>query len=167
MPDQKQFEQVAQVFFSVMWVPKLLLTPKKIRMNVLIWPKIGFFGQINNAKKVRRWFSCYIGTKTFASSQKKNLAKNWHFFHFGPNIGIFGPFCFMPDQKTMRTKCLGSFSVMWVPKLLLSSVKIRIFCPKTTKFGPKLAFLVIFGQILAFLAHLVSCPTKKQCEQDA
>ena len=32
---------------------------------------------------------------------------------------------------------------MWVTKLLISPVKIRIFCPKTTKFGPKLALLVI------------------------
>ena len=29
---------------------------------------------------------------------------------------------------------------MLVPKLLISPVKKRIFCPKTTKFGPKLAF---------------------------
>ena len=40
----------------------------------------------------------------------------------------------------MQTRWVGGFSVMWVPKLLLSPVKIRIFCPKTTKFGPKLAF---------------------------
>ena len=52
-------------------------------------------------------------------------------------------------------RCLGVFFVMWVPKLLLCPVKIRIFCPKTTKFGPKLAFLVIFGQ--ALLSHLVPC----------
>ena len=42
-----------------------------------------------------------------------------------------------------------------VPKLLLSPVKIRIFCPRTTKFGSKLAFLFILGQ--ALLAHLVPC----------
>ena len=30
---------------------------------------------------------------------------------------------------------------MWVTKLLISLVKIRIFCPRMTKFGPKLAFL--------------------------
>ena len=30
---------------------------------------------------------------------------------------------------------------MWVTKLLISPVKKRIFCPKTTKFSPKLAFL--------------------------
>merc|ERR1711952_636447 len=54
----------------------------------------------------------------------------------------------MPDQKTMRTRCLGGFSVMWVTKLLIFPVEIRIFCPKTTKFGPKLAFLVNLGQAL-------------------
>ena len=54
----------------------------------------------------------------------------------------------MPDQKTMWTSCLGGFSVMWVTKLLISQVKKRIFCPKTTKFGPKLAFLVDLGQAL-------------------
>ena len=44
---------------------------------------------------------------------------------------------------------------MWVPKLLLFPVIIRISCPKMTKFGPKVAFLVIFGQALP--AHLVPC----------
>ena len=45
---------------------------------------------------------------------------------------------------------------MWVTKLLISPVKKRIFCPKTTKFGPKLAFLVILGQILIFFFHILS-----------
>ena len=44
---------------------------------------------------------------------------------------------------------------MWVTKLLISQVKKRIFCPKTTKFGPKLAFLVDLGQ--AMQAFLVPC----------
>ena len=44
---------------------------------------------------------------------------------------------------------------MWVTKLFISPVKIRVFCPKTTKFGPKWAFLFILGQ--ALLAHLVPC----------
>ena len=45
---------------------------------------------------------------------------------------------------------------MWVTKLLISQVKKMIFCPKTTKFGPKLAFLVILGQALpAHFALLV------------
>ena len=43
---------------------------------------------------------------------------------------------------------------MWVTKLLISPVKKRIFCPKTTKFGPKLAFLVNLGQAM----HAYRCP---------
>ena len=39
------------------------------------------------------------------------------------------------------------FSVMWV----ISPVKKRIFCPKTTKFSPKLAFLSIAGSFGALL----------------
>ena len=42
---------------------------------------------------------------------------------------------------------------MWVTKLLISTVKKRIFSPKTSKFGPKLAFLVNLGQ-----AMLIQCP---------
>ena len=57
--------------------------------------------------------------------------------------------------ETMWTRCLGGFFVMWVPKLLISPVKKRIFCPKTTKFGPKLAFLVNLGQ--AMQAYSVPC----------
>ena len=44
---------------------------------------------------------------------------------------------------------------MWVTKLMISQVKKRIFCPKTTKFGPKLAFLVNLGQ--AMQAYLMPC----------
>ena len=44
---------------------------------------------------------------------------------------------------------------MRVPKLLLSPLRIRIFCPKTTKFGPKLAFLVNLGQ--AMQAYSMPC----------
>ena len=44
---------------------------------------------------------------------------------------------------------------MWVTKLLISQVKKKIFCPKTTKFGPKVEFLVNLGQTM--LAYLVPC----------
>ena len=44
---------------------------------------------------------------------------------------------------------------MWVTKLLIFPVEIRIFCPKTTKFGPKLAFLVDLGQ--AMQAYSMHC----------
>ena len=76
-----------------MLVPKLLLTPIKIRILGPKTVKFGIFG------------------------------------HFGPNIGIFGPFDPMVDQKTMQTRCLGGFSVTWVPKLLLPPVKMMIFGP--------------------------------------
>ena len=52
------------------------------------------------------------------------------------------------------------FSVMLVPKLLLTPIKIRIFGPKTAKLGPKSAFLVILGQILPFL-HILSNDSPK------
>merc|ERR1739836_144776 len=38
---------------------------------------------------------------------------------------------------------------------MLIKIKVRICCPKTTKFGPKLVFLFVLGQ--ALLAHLVPC----------
>ena len=40
---------------------------------------------------------------------------------------------------------------MWVTKLLISPVKVRIFCPKTTQFSPKLAFLSIAGSFGALM----------------
>ena len=55
----------------------------------------------------------------FLAQKWPNLTKNWH----------FGPFDPMPEQKTMQTSCLGSFYIMWIPKLLLTPIKIRIFGP--------------------------------------
>ena len=51
---------------------------------------------------------------------------------------------------------------MWVPKLLLAHVRIRNFLPQR---GPNYALLVIFGQILAFFAHFVPCPTKTNADK--
>ena len=44
---------------------------------------------------------------------------------------------------------------MWVTKLLIFPVEIRIYCFKTTKFGQKLAFLVNLGE--AMQAYSVPC----------
>ena len=69
-----------------------------------------------DANKMPGWFFRYVGTKTFASSRKikkgQIRSKICNFGHFGPNIGIFGPFRLMPDQKTMQTRCLCVFPVM-------------------------------------------------------
>ena len=56
----------------------------------------------------------------------------------------------MPDQKTMRTRCLGGFSVMWVTKLLISPVKKGFFAQKP----PNLARIWHFWPLLA---HSVPC----------
>ena len=96
-----------------------------------------------NTKKVSHWNSDTRVPKFLLPAPKKigfwaqkrpNLAQNWH---FGPNIGIFGPFDLMPEQKTMRTSCLGGFSIMWVPKLLLTPLKIRILAPNIQILGSK------------------------------
>ena len=69
--------------------------------------------------------SRYEGTKIFTPCPQKigfwaqkrpNLAQNWH---FGPNIGIFGPFDLMPDQKTMRTSCRSGFLLCWYQNFYL------------------------------------------------
>ena len=49
----------------------------------------------------------------------------------------------MPDQKTMRRRCPGGFSVMWVTKRLISPVKKRDLLPKNDQIWPKIG---IFGQ---------------------
>ena len=80
--------------------------------------------------------------------------------HFWPILSNAWP-------KNNADKLSRWFSVMLVPKLLLTPIKIRIFGPKTAIFGPKFAVLVILGQILPYFAHFVQCPTKNQCEQGA
>ena len=71
-------------------------------------------------------------------------AKYCHFLHILSNA----------RPKTNVNKVPRWFSVMWVTNFYFSSKK-RIFCPKTTKFGPKLAFLVNLGQ--AMQAYSMPC----------
>merc|ERR1712240_388522 len=54
-----------------------------------------------NMKKVSHWNPDMRVPKILLPAPK-----NWH---FGPNIGIFGPFDLMPDQKTLRTSCRRGF----------------------------------------------------------
>ena len=91
------------------------------------WPSDPFGAipdQKNNANEVPRVFFYMLVPKP------KNWSKICMFGHFGPNIGIFCPFRPMPDQKPMRTRCLGGFSFMWVTKLLISPVKKGFFAQK-------------------------------------
>ena len=85
---------------------------------------------------------------------------------FGPKLAFWAKYRhFWPTwsnawPKNNADRLPKWFSVMLVPKLLLNPIKIRLFGPKTAKFGPKSAFLVILGQILPFFAHFVQWPTK-------
>ena len=150
-----------------------ILGPKtaKFGQNLAFWAKYRHFCPIwskawpkNDANKLSRWFSVMLVPKLLLTPIKIRL--------FGPKMAKFGPksaflvilgqilpffctFCLMTDQKPMWTRCLGGFSVMWVTKLMISQVKKRILCPKTTKFGPKLAFLVNLGQ--AMQAYSMPC----------
>merc|ERR1712165_451231 len=83
------------------------------------------------------------------------FGQNLHFWSFWAKYCHFLHILSNDRPKTMCTRCLGEFSVMWVTKLMISQVKKRIFCPKTTKFGPKLAFLVNLGQ--AMQAYSMPC----------
>ena len=60
----------------------------------------------------------------------------------------------MPDQKTMWTRCLGGFSVMWVTKLLISPVKKGFFAQKQ----PNFAWNWHFWSFWATPCRLVWCP---------
>ena len=60
----------------------------------------------------------------------------------------------MPDQKTMRTRCLGGFSVMWVTKLLISPVKKGFFAQK----WPNLTQNWHFWSIWVRPCRLIRCP---------
>ena len=51
------------------------------------------------------------------------------------------------------------FSVMWVTKLFISSVIIRIFCPKTTQFGLAGSFGALLVGWLVVVARAVSRKT--------
>ena len=85
---------------------------------------------------------------------------------FGPKLALcakyrhFWPIWSNAWPKNNEDKLFRWFSVMLVPKLLLTPIQIRIFGPKTAKIGPKYAFLVILAQILPFFAHFVQWPTK-------
>ena len=97
----------------------------------------------------------------FWAQKQPNLAQKLaKYRHFWPIRSNAWP-------KNNADKLPKWFSVMLVPKHLLTPIKIWIFGPKTAKFGPKYAFLVNLGQILPFFAHFVQFPTKNQCKLGA
>ena len=63
------------------------------------------------------------------------------FWSFSTKYWHFLPISSHARPKINANKVLGGFSAMRVTTLYRSPVKIRTFCPRMTKFGPKLAFL--------------------------
>ena len=80
-----------------------------------------------------------------------------------PKNGIFGQilaFGPMPDQKSMQTRCPGDFSVMLVPKLLLTAIEIRVFGQKNGQIWPKICIVGHFGPNIGIYGPL--CPMLDQ-----
>ena len=117
---------------------KIAITIQKIEF----WPQISkFWGQKSTFSPLAANWSLtdqcfqhekgvslesrYEGTKIFTPCPQKigfwaqkrpNLAQSWH---FGPNIGIFGPLDLRPDQKTMRRSCQSGFLLCWYQNFYL------------------------------------------------
>ena len=79
-----------------------------------------------------------------------------------------------PQLKNEKRYCDGPKKKMVTthrPKLGYQSKKSdlgpKCSLPKNMDFRPNLAVIGILGQIFAFLAHLVPCPTKTQCKPGA
>ena len=151
---------------------KLTFSPKYQNFGVKFvhfcpWSRAGQYFQYDVSLVPR-----YEGTKSFASSPKKHLK------YFGPKTVQFGPkvsffvilsqiLAFLahlmpcPTKKTVRTRCLGGFMICGYQSYGSLPQRLGLLACKTAKFCPKYALLVILGQILAFLAHLMPCQTTK------
>merc|ERR1712173_327105 len=153
---------------------KIAITKQKIDF----WPQISkFWGQkstfsplaanwsLNDQcfqhEKVVSLESRYEGTKIFTPCPQKigfgaqkrpNLAQNWH---FGPNIGIFGPLDIMPDQKTMRTSCQSGFLLCWYQNFYLLPQKLGILAQKRPNLVQNMHFWSFWAKYCHFL-HILS-----------
>ena len=119
------------------------------------------------------WKRCLIGIpirgyQNFYSLPPKNWILGPKTAKYGPKLAFwakyrhFWPIWSNAWPKNNADKLSRWFSVMFVPKILLPAPKKLDFGPKNGQIWPKTG---IFGQISAFLAHLIYCLTKKQCRQ--
>ena len=135
-----------------MRVPKLSLTPKRIRTSGPKTAEFGIFDQLlaclaiwshalpKNANKVPRWVFRYMGSKTVASSHKIRIFSQ-KTAKFGPKYAflvILGQILpYLINLILCQTKNHAKKVPRWFfrcvgPILLLSPVKI-----KTSRFGSK------------------------------
>ena len=106
---------------------------------------------------VNKWINARVGIYCFTNvyAQKwPNLAQNKHFGHFGPNIGLSGPFGAMPDQKTMQMRCLSGFLICGYQNFAPFK-KLGYLAQKRPLLLPKNAFSTHIGLAGSFCALLV------------
>ena len=127
-------------------------------VRIFFWSGMGSNGPKMPVLVQKIFGRLWAKNSNFFAHKRPNLAQNWLFW---PDIGICGPFGLMADQNTMQRRCLGGFSVTWVPKLLLPPVRLGFMAPK----GQIWSKISIFGQLLAFLAYFFPCPTKKNANK--
>merc|ERR1712115_149683 len=96
-----------------------------------------------------------MGKLGFLAKKWPNLVQNLHFWSFWAKYCHFLYILSNAQPKTNVNKVPRLVFCYVGNKTFDFSSKKRIFCPKTTKFGPKLAFLVNLGQ--AMHAYLVPC----------
>ena len=154
-------------------------TPSPTKMD--FWPKTGIFSPFDTMPNQKAMRKRCLGGSSFMWVPKLDFGpKNGQIWpkicicgHFGPNIGLYGEFGAMPNQKTTRTMCLVGFPLCGYQNFTFSRniwdfwPKEGQILPKIGIFGPKYAFLDILGQILAYTIHLVICMTIKQCKEGA
>ena len=113
----------------------------------------------------------YEGTKGFTPSpQKMDFGpKNSQIW---PNTDIFGQLwaflahlIYCLSKKTMRTSCLGVFSIMWVPKLILTPVKLGFLAHKRPNLVQNMHFSSFWAKYWHFLPISSHARQKNQCEQ--
>ena len=158
MPDQKTMRTSCLAGFLLCWYQNFYCLPPK---NWIFGPKTAKFGP--KTAFLANLIPCRPNNCFSVTWVPKFLLPLKRIRIFGPKKAKFGPksakYChFLPDQKTMWTRCLGGFSVMWVTKLLFPPIRVRIFGPKKAKFTPNMHF-GHFGSNLGLFIHLVQCPT--------
>ena len=101
----------------------------------------------------------------FYSLPPKNWISGPKTAKFGPKLAFwakyqhFWPIWSSASPKKNANKLSGWFSVMLVPKLLLTPIKIRIFCPKR----PNLVQNIYFWSFWAKYCHFCTfCPMSDQ-----
>merc|ERR1712163_27491 len=157
---------------SVMLVPKLLLTPIKIRIfgpNCQFWAKFGRFWAKNPFFYWRNQKFCYPHNRKPTSAPCSNCflvghwtkcAKNGNIWpkmtknaYFGPNLAVFGPkfLIFMGVSKSFGTNItenhFGNLSELFFGQALDQMGQKCRYLAQNASFGPNLA---VFGPKIQF-----------------